>query len=126
LGKRSFSVGADGSIIDETLSGDVGYVGAYEPGNKYPVISKVQAGAWAEACEPYTLKDIDLWLESDAHIQGDAFWLEVEGDSMTAPMGLSIPEVLLCFSIQVEKPLTAIWLLQSSSMITKRRLEAGY
>lgn len=92
LGKRSFSVGADGSIIDETLSGDVGYVGAYEPGNKYPVISKVQAGAWVEACEPYTLKDIDLWLESDAHIQGDAFWLEVEGDSMTAPMGLSIPE----------------------------------
>lgn len=38
--------------------------------DKYPVISKVQAGAWCEAVEPYTLKDIDLWLESDAHIQG--------------------------------------------------------
>ncbi|WP_302788872.1 LexA family protein, partial [Escherichia coli] len=44
------------------------------------------------ACEPYTLKDIDQWLESDAHIQGEAFWLKVEGDSMTAPVGLSIPE----------------------------------
>ncbi|WP_058972628.1 S24 family peptidase [Type-D symbiont of Plautia stali] len=64
----------------------------YSRGVRYPVLSKVQAGAWAEACEPYTLKDIDLWLESDAHLQGDAFWLEVEGDSMTAPMGLSIPE----------------------------------
>ena len=64
----------------------------YSPGKKYPVLSKVQAGAWAEAVEAYTLKDIDLWLESDAHIQGEAFWLEVEGDSMTAPMGLSIPE----------------------------------
>ena len=37
------------------------------------------------------MKDIDLWLESDAHTQGDAFWLEVDGDSMTAPIGLSIP-----------------------------------
>jgi len=64
----------------------------YTRGVRYPVLSKVQAGAWAEACEPYTLKEIDLWLESDAHTQGDAFWLEVEGDSMTAPMGLSIPE----------------------------------
>ena len=68
------------------------YAGAYTPGSKYPVLSKVQAGAWAEAVEAYTLKDIDLWLESNAHIQGDAFWLLVEGDSMTSPTGLSIPE----------------------------------
>lgn len=61
-------------------------------GVSYPVLSKVQAGAWAEVCEPYTLKEIDLLLESDAHTQGDAFWLEMEGDSMTAPMGLSISE----------------------------------
>lgn len=56
------------------------------------MISKVQAGARCEAVEPYTLKDIDLWLESDAHIQGEGFWLQVDGDSMTAPAGLSIPE----------------------------------
>ncbi|MBD8168670.1 LexA family protein [Erwinia persicina] len=71
---------------------NVSFVKEYVPGSKYPVLSKVQAGAWAEACEVYSLKDIDLWLESDAHIQGDAFWLEVEGDSMTAPAGMSIPE----------------------------------
>lgn len=59
---------------------------------RYPVISKVQAGAWAEAVEVYTIRDIELWLESDAHVQGDAFWLEVDGDSMTAPVGLSVPE----------------------------------
>lgn len=93
LGKKSFSVGADGSIIDETLSGDVSYIGRpYAPGSKYPVLSKVQAGSWSEAIEAYALKDVDLWLESDAHIQGDAFWLLVDGDSMTAPAGLSIPE----------------------------------
>ncbi|ELQ6172107.1 LexA family protein [Cronobacter turicensis] len=77
-----------------SLNGEsnVKYIGEYRPGKRYPVLSSVQAGAWSEACEPYTLKDIDLWLESDAHIQGDAFWLKVEGDSMTAPVGLSIPE----------------------------------
>lgn len=64
----------------------------YIKGSRYPVLSSVQAGAWSEAIEPYTLKDIDLWLESDSHIQGDAFWLLVDGDSMTAPAGLSIPE----------------------------------
>jgi len=58
----------------------------------FPVLSKVQAGMWAEAVEAYTIADISLWLESDAHIQGEAFWLEVEGDSMTSPHGLSIPE----------------------------------
>uniref|UniRef100_UPI0011E865FE LexA family protein n=1 Tax=Serratia marcescens TaxID=615 RepID=UPI0011E865FE len=77
----------------QQLSGqNVQYKGAYTPGKSYPVISSVQAGAWCEAVEAYTMKDVDLWLESDAHIQGDGFWLLVEGDSMTAPMGLSIPE----------------------------------
>ncbi len=92
LGKKNFSVGAGGLIVDDTLKGEVEYVGRYKPGKKYPVLSSVKAGAWGEAVEAYTLKDIDLWLESDAHIQGEAFWLEVEGDSMTAPVGLSIPE----------------------------------
>ncbi|WP_075181098.1 LexA family transcriptional regulator [Pantoea sp. 1.19] len=68
------------------------YKGPYDAGKSYPVLSKVQAGAWGEAIEAYTLKEVDMWLESDAHIQGEAFWLEVEGDSMTAPAGLSIPE----------------------------------
>ncbi|MNE16397.1 putative HTH-type transcriptional regulator [compost metagenome] len=79
-------------LLSGIESGNVSFAGNYSPSKRYPVLSKVQAGAWSEACEVYTLKDIDLWLESDAHIQGEAFWLEVEGDSMTAPMGLSIPE----------------------------------
>lgn len=78
-------------IVENTSSNISGFQ-PYIKGERYPVLSKVQAGAWSEAVEAYTLKDIDLWLESDAHIQGEAFWLEVEGDSMTAPMGLSIPE----------------------------------
>lgn len=93
LGMKEFLVNHDGTIAPaEGSLSNVTWHEPYQKGNRFPVLSKVQAGAWAEACEPYTLKDIDLWLESDAHTQGDAFWLEVEGDSMTAPMGLSIPE----------------------------------
>ncbi|ENI1055658.1 MULTISPECIES: LexA family protein [Serratia] len=79
-------------LLTGSSSSNVTYVGPHEPGKRYPVISKVQAGAWLEAVEAYNLKDIDLWLESNAHIQGEGFWLEVDGDSMTAPMGVSIPE----------------------------------
>lgn len=68
------------------------YIGPYQKSTAYPVLSSVQAGNWCEAVEAYSLKDVDLWLESDAHVQGQAFWLKVEGDSMTAPTGLSIPE----------------------------------
>ena len=78
-------------IVDKEPS-NVSNFKPYTKGVRYPVLSIVQAGAWAEAIEAYTLKDIDLWLESDAHIQGDGFWLEVDGDSMTSPMGLSVPE----------------------------------
>lgn len=90
----SQSIAAKVAEQAESLGGEsnVKYVGEYKPGRRYPVLSSVQAGAWSEACEPYTLKDIDLWLDSDAHTQGDAFWLRVDGDSMTAPIGLSIPE----------------------------------
>lgn len=93
LGMKEFVVNHDGTIAANPGSlNNVTFHEPYKAGKRFPVLSKVQAGAWAEACEPYTLKEIDLWLESDAHAQGDAFWLEVEGDSMTAPMGLSIPE----------------------------------
>lgn len=92
LGMLEFTVNSDGTIGSSENVANVTNYETYIPNKKYPVLSKVQAGAWCEACEPYTLKDIDLWLETDSHIQGEAFWLEVDGDSMTAPIGLSIPE----------------------------------
>ncbi len=92
LGMNEIRLSSDGTVADPNAEANVNFVEPYYPGRKYPVLSKVQAGAWAEACEPYSLKDIDLWLESDAHTQGEAFWLEVEGESMTAPAGLSIPD----------------------------------
>lgn len=78
-----------------TEESNVRYVGPKKDSGKYPLISWVSAGAWNEACEPYTLKDIDEWFESDAHIEGEGFWLRVQGDSMTSPTGLSIPEGMI-------------------------------
>lgn len=71
---------------------NVRFIGSFEKRPSYPLISWVNAGAWAEACEPYNVKNIDEWLESDINVEGDGFWLRVQGDSMTAPTGLSIPE----------------------------------
>ncbi|WP_025901427.1 LexA family transcriptional regulator [Tatumella sp. UCD-D_suzukii] len=92
LGFREFIVNHDGTISTAGGNENVSNLTPYKPGKEYPVLSSVQAGCWAEAIEAYTLNEISEWLESDAHIQGDAFWLLVDGDSMTAPAGQSVPE----------------------------------
>lgn len=63
--------------------------------NKFPVLSAVQAGQWTEACEPYTLDEIDEWHETTVRTSERCFWLRVQGDSMTSPVGTSIPEGML-------------------------------
>ncbi|MNQ86820.1 LexA repressor [compost metagenome] len=59
---------------------------------RYPVISWVAAGAWAEAIEPFPPGFSDRYELSDYNSKGPAFWLEVKGDSMTSPVGTSITE----------------------------------
>lgn len=71
---------------------NVSYAGPYEPKGSYPVLSWVSAGNWAEAIEPYHRKSIDRWYETTVDCSDDSFWLDVKGDSMTAPAGLSVPE----------------------------------
>ncbi|MEI9697332.1 LexA family transcriptional regulator [Moellerella wisconsensis] len=61
----------------------------------YPLISWVSAGNWCEALEPYHKKSIDNWYDSTVSCSSDAFWLDVKGDSMTSPTGLSIPEGMI-------------------------------
>ncbi|MNH87428.1 putative HTH-type transcriptional regulator [compost metagenome] len=59
---------------------------------RYPVISWVAAGTWAEAVEPYPAGFSDRYEFSEYDSKGPAFWLEVKGDSMTSPVGQSITE----------------------------------
>ncbi|MDE9519874.1 LexA family transcriptional regulator [Xenorhabdus bovienii] len=62
---------------------------------EYPLISWVCAGNWSEAVEPYHRRAIDDWYETTVSCSSDSFWLEVKGDSMTSPSGLSIPEGMM-------------------------------
>lgn len=62
---------------------------------RYPVISWVEAGDWSEAVEPYPPGFSDAYELSDYDSKGQAFWLKVRGDSMTAPSGTSIPEGMM-------------------------------
>ncbi len=62
---------------------------------RYPVVSEVAAGAWAEVVEPYPNGYSDRYEATDYKAKGPAFWLEVVGDSMTAPSGTSVPEGML-------------------------------
>lgn len=58
----------------------------------FPVLSSVQAGNWAEACEPYTKEEISEWFPTTERTSERCFWLRVQGDSMTSPSSMSFPE----------------------------------
>lgn len=79
--------GGDGS--------NVSYVGVKESKNHYPLVSWVSAGCWLEAIEPYRKDDIDEWPETTVDASGGSFWLRVKGDSMTSPVGFTVPEGMI-------------------------------
>lgn len=71
---------------------NVSYRGINETRGSYPVISWVSAGQWMEAIEPYHRRAVERWYDTTVDCSEDSFWLDVRGDSMTSPVGLSIPE----------------------------------
>jgi len=68
----------------------------FQKGTKrLPILSHVQAGQWSEALD-YRVLGLDVEYEDAPITASDqAFWLRVFGDSMTSPIGLSIPEGML-------------------------------
>ncbi len=59
---------------------------------RYPIVSWVKAGSWAEAVQPFPDGFADHYDVSDYKAKGPAFWLEVKGDSMTSTTAPSVPE----------------------------------
>lgn len=57
-----------------------------------PLISRVQAGEWGEAADPYPPGVGEEMINPISRVGPHAFALRVKGDSMTSPVGLSIPE----------------------------------
>ncbi|NBL79471.1 helix-turn-helix domain-containing protein [Proteus sp. G2672] len=64
---------------------------------EYPLFTKVQAGAFSTEFNSYTQKDAVSWIPTAKKASERSFWLEVEGQSMTAPPGgkPSFPEGML-------------------------------
>lgn len=64
---------------------------------EYPLFTKIQAGAFSTEFNSYTQKDAVSWIPTTKKASERAFWLEVEGQSMTAPPGgkPSFPEGML-------------------------------
>ncbi|MDV5356505.1 S24 family peptidase [Enterobacter asburiae] len=93
LGIDEISLYRDGFAKTLPTEGDnFAYAGPYKKSKAFPLISWISAGEWNDAEEPLQVSEIDDWYESSSKIIGKGFWLRVEGDSMTAPMGVSVPE----------------------------------
>lgn len=82
-------------LKDGDDSSNISYVGARASKGHYPLISWVNAGCWLEAIEPYRKEDIDVWPETTVNASDGAFWLRVKGDSMTSPVGFTVPEGMI-------------------------------
>ncbi|QLO85828.1 LexA family transcriptional regulator [Citrobacter sp. RHBSTW-00944] len=79
-------------LHNQVNESNVTYRGVNDVRGSFPVISWVSAGQWMEAVEPYHRRAIDRWYDTTVECSEDSFWLDVRGDSMTAPVGLSLPE----------------------------------
>lgn len=58
----------------------------------YPLLNWVQAGQFAQSGDNYSMYDYENWRESVKYAGERGFWLEVHGDSMTSPTGITFPE----------------------------------
>lgn len=74
-----------------------------EPSVKYqasadvPLISRVSAGKWSEASDPFQPGDAEGWYPCPANHSASTYALRVWGDSMTAPYGRSYPEGMIIY-----------------------------
>lgn len=62
---------------------------------RYPLISWVRAGDWAESVDNFHPGDGECWEDSTVNAGPHGFWLTVRGDSMTSPNGVTFPDGML-------------------------------
>lgn len=74
------------------LSSNVAEAPAQYNTKSLPVLSHVQAGGWMEAIDYRALGNDIEWEDAPARASDNSFWLRVVGDSMTSPVGTTIPE----------------------------------
>lgn len=85
---------------------NVSYIGVRENKGQYPLVSWVSAGCWLEAIEPYRKDEIDVWPETTVDASDSSFWLRVKGDSMTSPVGFTVPEGMIILVDPEREPMS--------------------
>lgn len=117
-GRRSASLAEIGSIfkilgivgatlnLDGSFSlGEQPLQPVLKPHYEYPVFSHVQAGMFTPEFRTFTERDAENWVGTTKKASEKAFWLEVDGHSMTSPPGSrpSFPEGMLIL-VDPEQP----------------------
>ena len=95
LNQIAIALGEDLSyFLTPELNSNSNVAHAHQPRmtRKAPVISWVQAGSWVDCNDPLPLGVGDSWEDVPMNTSLNAFWLQVRGDSMTSPVGRSVPE----------------------------------
>ncbi|AOM39450.1 LexA family protein [Xenorhabdus hominickii] len=79
------------------LYGDnVTFVGEPHSQKQYPLLDWINAGNWCEdPTSKYYTDSTQTRYETSVKCSQRAFWLEVKGDSMVSPNGLSIPQGMI-------------------------------
>ena len=95
------SIAKEISDLYRAIGADVQKRSEYE----YPVFSHVQAGMFSPEFRTFTQRDAEGWVSTTKKASDAAFWLEVDGHSMTAPAGSrpSFPEGMLIL-VDPEEP----------------------
>ncbi|MBF4337377.1 LexA family protein [Vibrio anguillarum] len=95
VGLNQIALNSDGYVeqVSESISNTSSHDCESQYRGTYPLINAVQAGNWTEICEPCTDYDAGSveMIPTTEKASGGSFWLTVEGDSMTSPVGISIP-----------------------------------
>lgn len=62
---------------------------------RYPKLNWVQAGPFSRCGDDYSQFEIDNWYDSIKYAGEKGYWLEVKGDSMSSPVGVTFPEGMI-------------------------------
>jgi len=77
----------DGAMVHDAGSGNISAAPVSMRPRRYPVISCVQAGEWAEIVDQFAPGDAEEWQDSPVDLGPNGFVLKLEGNSMTNPAG---------------------------------------
>lgn len=62
---------------------------------EYPKLNWIQAGEFSMNGDDYSAFDIENWYDSIKYAGERGYWLEVKGDSMSSPVGITFPEGMM-------------------------------